>query len=163
MSVNLRLNKLHHSLWMQERGHSTYAATFCLAIGLLINTYSWSFIICSDISPACCCHKVTGACHHHTGQKGAVCWSQCSWKGCVLWWSPWQDLWGRGDQGRWGGGLHLLSFNESLWCGPTVCCLYTWVTAPAFRLAVCWWRGRLGIFQVTLSSQLLLLPGVGRQ
>lgn len=45
-------------------------------------------------------------------------------------------------QGRWGGGQHLLSFNESLWCGPSVCCLYTWVTAPAFTLAVCWWRRR---------------------
>ena len=45
-------------------------------------------------------------------------------------------------QGRWGGGQRLLSFNESLWCGPSVCCLYTWVTAPAFTLAVCWRRRR---------------------
>lgn len=92
------------------------------------------------------CNPLLSALHWTEGGSAACSGGmQRSWKGSV-----------------WGGG-HLLSFNEILWCGPTVCCLYTWATAPAFRLAVCWWRGRLGIFQVTLSSQLLLLPGVGRQ
>lgn len=40
---------------------------------------------------------------------------------------------------QWEGGRGQtpLSFNESLWSSPSVCCLYTWAAEPAFRLAVC--------------------------
>lgn len=67
---------------------------------------------------------------HHAEQKGAVYLNQRGWSGD-----------GRAVGGGGGGVLHLLSFNEILWCGPTVCCLYTWVPMPALTLAVCWWRG----------------------